>query len=122
MITAGEPEPGRCWRVGIRHPWRIGRMCAVLSLTDRAVATSAHDAQGAHIVPARTPRAATELASLTVIAADLAVAEATATAALVMGQDGIAWADTQPGCLVFAVTADGLLQRSTDANDLIEHV
>lgn len=97
-------------------------MCAVLSLTDCAVATSAGGAQGADTVPDRTPRWATELASLTVIAPDLAVAEATAAAALVMGRDGIAWADTQPGCLVFAVTADGLLQRSIDANDLIEHL
>jgi thiamine biosynthesis lipoprotein len=118
VITAGEPEPGCRWRVGIRHPRRIDRMCAVLSVADRAVATSANHPPGTYIVDGRTGLAATELLSVTVVAADLAVADATATAAFAMGLDGIAWADAQPGCQVFAVTADGLL-RSSDGMDEI---
>jgi glycerate-2-kinase len=57
-----------------------------------------------------------------VLTADLAVAETMAAAALAMGRDGIERAATQPGCLVLAVTAEGLLQCSTDADDLLEHV
>lgn len=120
VITAGEPEPGRHWLVGIRHPLLADRMCATLAVGDRAVATSGTYERGGHITDGRTGRPATELLSLTVVAADLTVADATATAAFAMGVAGIAWADTQPGCLVFAVTAEGLVQRSAGLDELLD--
>lgn len=122
VVTAGLPEPGRRWRVGLRHPTRADRMCAVLAVTDRAIATSASYSPGAPIVDGRTGRPASGLLSLTVVAADLAVADATATAAFAMGRDGVAWADAQPGCLVFAVTEDGRVQRSTGLDESIDQV
>lgn len=110
-ITAGAPESGGRWRVGVRHPWRIDRLCAVLSLADHAVATSAND----------VCRAATaELACLTVVAGDLALAEATAAVGLAKGRAGIAWADAQPGCLVLAVTGDGFVQHSAELAELLD--
>jgi thiamine biosynthesis lipoprotein len=121
VIAAGEPEPGRGWRVGIRHPLLADRMCATLSVRNRAVATSGNYERGAHIVDGRTGRSATDLLSVTVVAADLTVADATATAAFAMGRDGIAWAATEPGCLVLAVTEDGFLQRSFGLDELLDH-
>lgn len=86
-------------------------MCAALSLADHAVATSTND----------MCRAGTaELASLTVVAADLAVAESTAAVGLAQGRAGITWADTQPGCLVLAVTGDGFVQHSTGLAELLD--
>jgi hypothetical protein len=38
-----------------------------------------------------------------------------------MGRDGIAWAATEPGCLVLAVTEDGFLQRSFGLDELLDH-
>jgi thiamine biosynthesis lipoprotein len=114
VITAGEPESGGRWRVGVRHPWRIDRMCAVLSLADHAVATSANDVCGA------TGGPAAELASLTVVAGDLALAEATAAVGLAKGRAGIAWADAQPGCLVFAVTGYGFVRHSAELAELLD--
>ncbi|MCK2241152.1 MULTISPECIES: FAD:protein FMN transferase [unclassified Crossiella] len=107
VLTQGVPEPGKRWRVGIRHPDQADQLCGVLEVGSAAVATSAAYERGAHIVDGRTglpPRRA--LLSMTVLAADLTVADTTATAAFALGEDGIAWAAAEPGCSVFAVRAD----------------
>jgi FAD:protein FMN transferase len=106
VVAAGEPEPGRPWSVGVRHPDLPNEVCAVFAVRDRAVATSGTYERGAHIIDGRTGRPAGELVSLTVIADDLTVADATSTAAFAMGREGIEWAGRRPGCAVFAVDAD----------------
>ncbi len=107
VLTSGEPAPGQQWRVGIRHPELAGQVCAVLAVTDAAVATSAAYERGEHILDGRTgepPRH--PLLSVTVLAADLTVADTTATAAFALGEEGIDWAAAEPGCQVFAVRVD----------------
>lgn len=106
VVVSGEPEPGRPWSVGVRHPDLPHEVCAVFGVRDRAVATSGTYERGAHIIDGRTGRPARELVSLTVIADDLTVADATSTAAFAMGREGIEWAASRPGCTVFAVDAD----------------
>jgi FAD:protein FMN transferase len=49
VIARGEPEPGRPWRVGIRHPDRAGAVARVLAIRDLAVATSGTYERGEHI-------------------------------------------------------------------------
>ncbi len=98
VVTAGGP-----WRVGIRHPERADRICAVLDITDAAVATSACYERGAHILDARTGLPATGLLSVTIVAPTLTEADMTATAAFALGEEGVAWASARPGCEVFAV-------------------
>ncbi|CAL9606588.1 FAD:protein FMN transferase [Streptomyces sp. enrichment culture] len=107
VVVSGGP-----WRVGVRHPEDAGRLCAVLDLTDRAVATSARYERGDHIVDARTGRPATGLLSMTVVAPTLTEADAVSTAAFALGPQGITWAASRPGCEVFAVNADGKVLRS----------
>lgn len=119
VLTAGEPEPGRAWLVGIRHPSDPHQVCAVLSVRDGAVATSGTYERGQHIVDGRTGRSVRDLLSLTVIAPDLTTADATSTAAFAMGTDGIAWADAQPDCLVFAVDARLRVHRSPELANLL---
>ena len=58
IVARGEPEPGRAWRVGIRHPRLADRVAAVLAVRDLAVATSGGYERGDHIVDPRTGRAA----------------------------------------------------------------
>jgi thiamine biosynthesis lipoprotein len=118
VVTAGSPEPGRLWRVGVRHPDRADRMCAVFGLHDAAVATSACYERGQHIVDGRTGRPAIGLLGVTVVADDLTTADATATAAFAMGVAGIGWAAAQPGCLVFAVDAERRVHRSSGLDAL----
>jgi thiamine biosynthesis lipoprotein len=112
VLAVGEPEPGRPWRVGIRHPELAHQVCAVFDVRDCAVATSGTYERGAHVIDGRTGRPARELVSLTVLAPDLTTADAVSTAAFAMGLDGVAWAAARPGCLVFAVDAEHQVHRS----------
>ena len=73
-----------------RHPasvgTRPGRGGAARSPTPR-VATSGRYERGDHVIDPRTGRPATGLASVTVVGPDLAIADAYATAAVVLGPD-----------------------------------
>ncbi|MER6525628.1 FAD:protein FMN transferase [Streptomyces sp. NPDC001508] len=107
VVASGGP-----WRAGVRHPEHADRLCAVLELTDTAVATSARYERGDHIIDGRTGRPATGLLSMTVVAATLTEADSVATAAFAMGAEGIEWAASLPGCEVFAVDADRQVLRT----------
>jgi thiamine biosynthesis lipoprotein len=112
VVTVGEPEPGRPWRIGIRNPDQANAVCAVLGSRDSAVATSGTYERGSHILDGRTGLPPTSLLSVTVTAPDLTTADATATAAFAMGTEGITWAAAQPGCEVFIVDRNRRVHRS----------
>ena len=100
------------WTDYARHPAKgllESRMALVLGIRDGAVATSGAYERGEHIVDARTGRHASDWRSVTVVAADLATADAIATAALAMGQSGPAWAAGRYGCEVAAIAPDETL-------------
>ncbi|MFF8016786.1 FAD:protein FMN transferase [Streptomyces sp. NPDC007929] len=107
VIVSGGP-----WRVGVRHPEHAGRLCTVLDVTDRAVATSARYERGDHILDGRTGRPARGLLGMTVLAPTLTEADAVATAAFALGAEGVAWAAARENCEVFAVDADRRVLRS----------
>jgi thiamine biosynthesis lipoprotein len=110
LVVAGEPQPGVAWRIGIRHPDHADRVAAVLRVRDMAVATSGLYERGAHIVDARTGTAPAGLRSVTVVGPSLALADAYATAAFAMGDEGLAWVDAQPGFAAIGITtADRLV-------------
>ncbi|WP_394359362.1 FAD:protein FMN transferase [Amycolatopsis sp. SB7-3] len=112
VVTSGEPEPGRAWRVGIRHPERPDAVCAVVESSGGAVATSAEYERGAHILDGRTGRPPVGLLSVTVAADDLVTADSLATAAFAMGTEGIAWVASRPGCQVLVIDAERQVHRS----------
>lgn len=104
LVAAGEPEPGRPWRIGIRHPDDATAVAAVLSVRDLAVATSGLYERGGHIVNPHTGAVPRGLRSMTVVGPTLALADAYATAAFAMGEAGIAWVAGQPGFGALAIT------------------
>jgi thiamine biosynthesis lipoprotein len=106
IVARGEPEPGRAWRVGIRHPRIVDRVAAVLAVNDLAVATSATYERGAHLRDPHTGEAAGGLQSLTVVGPSLTWTDAYATAAFVMGMDGLAWVAGHDGYGALAMTVD----------------
>jgi thiamine biosynthesis lipoprotein len=106
IVARGEPEPGRAWRVGIRHPRIEDRLAAVLAVRDLAVATSGAYERGEHIIDPRTGRPADDLLSVTVTGPSPTYADAYATIAFVMGLDGPAWVARHPGYGAYAITTD----------------
>ena len=120
LVAAGEPEPGRAWRIGIRHPDLAGRVAAVLGVRDLAGATSGQYERGGHIVDPRTGRTADGLRSLTVVGPRLAIADAYATAGFAMGEAGIAWAGRQPGYGAVGITLDDRVVWTPLAHDLLD--
>jgi FAD:protein FMN transferase len=106
IVARGESEPGRPWRVGIRHPTLPDRMAAVLAIRDRAVATSGTYERGEHITDPRSGAPPAGLRSVTVVGPGLAFTDAYATAIFVMGLPGLHWLDAYPEYAAFAITDD----------------
>ena len=103
IITSGEPEPGRSWRVGIRHPELPDLLATVLETRDLAVATSGAYERGEHIVDPHTGRSPGGLLSVTVVGPRLSEADAYATGAYAMGLSGLTWIAgiaTYAGCMI----------------------
>ena len=94
------------WRIGIRHPDRPDRVAAVLRVGDGAIATSAAYERGAHIRDPRDGRVPSGVRSMTVVGPDLTWADTFATAAYVMGRDGLGWVAGHPGYDALAITWD----------------
>jgi thiamine biosynthesis lipoprotein len=119
VVVRGEPEPGRAWRIGIRHPHDAGALAALVHGNDLAVATSGAYERGDHIVDARTRIPSRTLLSLTVAGPSLTLADAYATAGFAMGSGGVAWVGARPGYSAFAVTDSGRVQYSDAFADLL---
>jgi thiamine biosynthesis lipoprotein len=94
------------WRVGIQHPFEPGSIAAVVDGCDAGVATSGRYERGDHIVDPRTGEPAIGLASVTVVARDLGMAEAYATAAVALGRDGVEWLGSKPDVAAMVITDD----------------
>jgi len=113
VLAHGRPPGSDGWRVGIQHPWEREHVAAVLRVTDAAIATSGRYERGDHVLDPRTGLPAVGLASVTVVGADLAVADAYATAAVVLGPaDGMRWLATRAGYEGMGIT-DGRALVST---------
>ncbi|MER6797218.1 FAD:protein FMN transferase, partial [Amycolatopsis mediterranei] len=106
------PQPGRPWRVGVRHPEQPLAVCAVLESRNGAIATSAAYERGSHILDGRSGTPATGLMSVTVVAGDLVTADALATAAFAMGAEGITWAADRPDCEILIVDDSRRVHRT----------
>ncbi len=107
VIARGEPEPGRPWRIGIRHPIEARKMATVVLLRDMTIATSGTYERGQHILDPATGVPPWALLSISVIGPELTLADAYATAAFVKGRDGPAWVAALDGYEAFAATVDG---------------
>jgi len=122
-IQARGPLPdGSPWRFGISDPRRgdvMGGVVAVVEMTSGAIATSGTAARGRHLWDGRTGELIAPLASMTVTGPQLRWADAFATAAFVMGVDGLGWVARHEGYHAIAVTTDDRL-LSTDGAPLVE--
>lgn len=107
IAIRGNPVAGQPWRVGIRHPNDPRALALVIDASRRAgIATSATYERGAHIVDPRNGHDTADLASVTVVGPDLALADAYATTVFVMGLDGFDWLGAHPGYDAYVITHD----------------
>ena len=110
----GHNERGQRWRVGIRNPFEETQIVKVLTPGDCGVATSGAYVRGRHIYDPHTSGAASgDIASITVIGADIYDADRFATAAFAMGRDGIAFIESRPGLEGYAIDRDGIATMSS---------
>jgi thiamine biosynthesis lipoprotein len=107
LCVRGRSSDGSAWRVGGVHPWERPKVAWTLEVTDLAVATSGTYERGRHVIDPFRGDNPSALASVTVIGADLAVADAYATAAVAMGEAGLRWLSTLDGFECAAITEDG---------------
>jgi FAD:protein FMN transferase len=119
IVVRGAPEPGRAWRIGIRHPGDASALAAVVRVSDFAVATSGNYERGDHIVDARTGFPPKGLVSMTVAGPSLMLADVFATVGFAMGLEGIGWVLTRPGYAPYAVTSEGRVRFSSEFQDLL---
>ncbi len=103
--AAGRPD-GAGWSLALVDPTRPSALLADVKLHDQAIATAAalRRPRGS-----RARRAAAGLSSATVIAPDLAAADAYASAALAHGPGALQWLARLAGVQALLVTADGQL-------------
>lgn len=107
-VRVASSDPARApWRIGVQHPFDRDAVAMVLHARETAVATSGRYERGDHLHDPRSGTAATGVASTTVCGPDLGFADAYATAAFVLGEDGPAWVATVPGYECWSVFDDG---------------
>lgn len=109
--TRGTTADGSPWRFGIADPndSDVRAIRAIVELDGQAVATSGTAARGRHLWDGRTGRPSDALASMTVLGPHLTWADAFATAAFVMGVDGVDWVANFEGYRALAITGAGEL-------------
>ena len=110
--TAGDGSP---WRVAIADPNSDDARAirAIVEVSGEAVATSGTAARGRHLWDGRTDQPSHALASMTVVGPHLTWADALATAAFVMGREGVDWVANFDGYRALAITSAGELVHRT---------
>jgi thiamine biosynthesis lipoprotein len=98
---------GEQWRFGIASPFVAGELVATVGGYDFALATSGNAERGQHIFDPHTRRHPDELASISLVGADLTYVDAYATAAFAMGSAARAWLGSVEGVEGLAVTSEG---------------
>ncbi len=112
LMVSGHKNRSSPWRIGLRSP-RSGQRDTpvILSISDKAVATSGDylqaftpDLRHHHIIHPQNGFSPPELASSTVTAPNVALADSLATAVMVLGkQDGLDLIETMDGCEAYVV-------------------
>ena len=106
MVTGSKPD-GSPWRIGIMNPRKENTAKPVaFDVTERAVATSGDyfqaftpDLKNHHIIDPHTGFSSPELASCTVTAPSVVLADGLATAVMVLGRDkGLELLESMDGC------------------------
>lgn len=112
LMVAGHKEGKVPWRIGIRNPRpQPGQKLVTVAVSDKAVATSGDymqaftpDLKNHHIIDPGSGFSPPELASCTVTAPSVALADGLATAIMVLGKDkALDLIEPMPGCEAYLI-------------------
>lgn len=103
----GAALPDPCWRIGIRHPIEHDKLAAVVEANDLAIATSGAYERGQHIIDPFTGLPPKGVLSVTIVGPDLGTADAYATAAFAMGEEGPRWTMSRAGYESMTILEEG---------------
>lgn len=115
LMVLGQPAANERWHVAIVDPLHPGAVAQSVEIVDGAVATSGTAERGHHIRMARGAGDGAEssaLASFTVLGPSLTWADAFATAAFVMGHDGLGWLEQFQGYQGIAIDLEGAVSTT----------
>ena len=112
LMVSGQKDKNRPWRIGLRSPRsQPHARPVIIKVSDKAVATSGDymqsftpDLKHHHIIHPKIGFSPTELASCTITAPDVALADSLATAVMVLGKaDGLDLIESLDGCESYVV-------------------
>lgn len=112
LMVSGLKEDKVPWRIGIRNPRpQLKQKLVTVAVSDKAVATSGDymqaftpDLKNHHIIDPGSGFSPPELASCTVTAPNVALADGLATAIMVLGKDnGLDLVEGMPGCQAYLI-------------------
>ena len=121
LMALGQKRPDTQWKIGLQAPRaEIGNLVETLNVENQALATSgdymqafSDDLMSHHIIDPRSGYSSPELASVSVLAPTVMLADALATAVMVMGEDGLALIEQMLDCEAVAVTKKATVLRTS---------
>jgi FAD:protein FMN transferase len=114
LMGLGKKAPQTPWKIGLQAPrGKMGNLMASFNIQDQAIATSGDyiqafmpDFSSHHIIDPRSGHSSPELASVSITANTVALADALATTVMVVGKSGLELIEQLDGCEAFAIAKD----------------
>ena len=121
LMVLGEKASATPWKIGLQAPRaEMGNLLTMMDVDNQAVATSGDymqafsaDFVNHHIIDPRSGYSSPELASVSVLAPTVMLADGLATSVMVMGQAGLDLIEEIPHCEAFAVTKNALVLKTS---------
>lgn len=121
LMALGEKNPHSPWKIGLQAPRaEMGDLMATFNVENQALATSGDYMQAFtsdfvkhHIIDPRSGYSSTELASVSIAAPTVAMADGLATTIMVMGKAGLQMIENLSDCEAYAVTKDDIVLKTS---------
>ena len=126
LMALGQKTSASPWKIGLQAPRAaMGNLLTALSVKNQALATSGDymqafsaDLSSHHIIDPRSGYSSPELASVSVLAPTVMLADGLATSVMVMGEAGLDLIEKLPHCEAFAVTKKADVQKTSGFKEI----
>ena len=128
LMALGEKAPASPWKIGLQAPRaEMGNLLTTIPIENQAVATSGDymqtftaDLANHHIIDPRSGYSSPELASVSVLAPSVMLADGLATAVMVMGKEGFNLIENLSACEAYGVTKDSVVLKTSGFQETLE--